>query len=1024
MRKLIQYRWILLTIWVASTLLFLFHQPDIQHILGKKGEVTVQDNAPSKVASDMLRQMNTANGDSLILVFHDKNKISDAGMKDIETGLTALNAKKQKLGITEIIDPFGTPEVKDQLISKDQTTLMVQVSYNQGDRTRNEVVTDFENAIKSISVTHYITGEAAISSDYMKTVSTGVEKSGIITIIFILIVLILMFRSAITPFVSLLAVGIAYICSMGIIGFMIKAFNFPITNFTQMFIILVLFGIGTDYHILLLNRFNEELSNGLSVDDAIVVSLRTAGKTILYSGLTVFIGFLSLSFVQFPIYRSANAVAVGIAVLLLEILTLTPVFMKLLAGKLFWPSKTTAGHKESGFWGRITTLSVKRPILSLLLIACIIGPIIFFNTTKLSFDSMADLDSNTPSIKGFHLIAENFGNGKAMPVTLVIRSDKPMDNNESLAALDHLTKTLQAVKGIDTVAGPTQPKGEPIKDFYTGNQLNTASKGLSQANDGISKISSGLNKIDQSLTVPDFSKVNDLVKGTGDIANGMSAITNGLEAIDNGISQGADGAAALKSGIHQLKTGISTLNTGLSKISKNLTTVSNGYTALGKGYTTIGTSLTQLKLLQLGINYSISNISKKLPGDPDVAALKSSFSQLSSALDSLANGMSQANSNYDTLTSGLGQLDAGLKQVVSSTSPNSKLVKGIDKLEAGAQALSEGLKKGSNGQQEIIKNMKKLKDGSTQVHEGVTLLNENLNSLGDGMGQLKDGISASKNGLDTIHSGINKGTDFLTELSSTKTFYIPEEAFGRKEIDKMFDAYMSKDRKMAKLTIALDSEPYADASVKLIDHLKTVTENQLKSTVLSNSEFGIAGPTALSRDMSNMATHDIVFTQCIVLLAIFILLVIITKSFWIPVYIVGSLIAAYYTALSATAFLSNILFHNPNGMAWNVPFFSFVMIAALGVDYSIFLMERFREYPELSAKDAIVLASRNIGGVVMSAAIILSGTFATLYPSNLVVLMELAICVIIGLMLLSTVLLPVVIPALITLQQKLTTKEI
>jgi RND superfamily putative drug exporter len=168
-----------------------------------------------------------------------------------------------------------------------------------------------------------------------------------------------------------------------------------------------------------------------------------------------------------------------------------------------------------------------------------------------------------------------------------------------------------------------------------------------------------------------------------------------------------------------------------------------------------------------------------------------------------------------------------------------------------------------------------------------------------------------------------------------------------------------------------------------------------------------------------MATSDILFTQCIVMAAIFLLLIIVTKSFWIPVYIVGSLIAAYYTALSVTAVISDMLFHNPNGMAWNVPFFAFIMIATLGVDYSIFFMERFREYRHMDAKDAIVKAAKNIGGVVISAAVILSGTFATLYPSNLVILMELAICVIIGLMLLCLIFLPIVIPALITLQGKI-----
>jgi RND superfamily putative drug exporter len=92
---------------------------------------------------------------------------------------------------------------------------------------------------------------------------------------------------------------------------------------------------------------------------------------------------------------------------------------------------------------------------------------------------------------------------------------------------------------------------------------------------------------------------------------------------------------------------------------------------------------------------------------------------------------------------------------------------------------------------------------------------------------------------------------------------------------------------------------------------------------------------------------------------------------------------------------------------------------ALGVDYSIFLMMRFKEYPLLSPKEAIVLASRQTGGVIISAVIILGGTFATLMPSGILLLFELAIAVITGLVVLCFVLLPVLLPAMIALPDTL-----
>ncbi|ERI92580.1 MMPL family protein [Clostridiales bacterium oral taxon 876 str. F0540] len=1024
MKKILKHSWILLIVWIVVTVLFGLNQPNLKQILNQKGEATISDNEPSKIASQMLDKMGNSKGESLLLVFNNEKKLSEDDMKAIETGIKNLNESKDKLQINSLVDPFNTPEAKEQLISKDNTTLIIPISFEKGTRDSETVIKDFEGAVKDIKVEHYITGSLAIGNDYLSDVSKGVDKSGAITVVFILLVLILMFRSVVTPVVSLLAVGVSYLCSMGIIGILVKRLNFPITSLTQMFVILVLFGIGTDYHILLFNRFKEELSNGLSIDEAVSASLRTAGKTIIYSGLTVFMGFASLTFVKFPVYRSANAVAIGIAVLLIEILTLTPVIMRLLGSKLFWPSRNKEGHKESKFWGRAASASVKHPVISLLVVAAVLTPVILFNTAKLSFDNIKDLSPNDPSVKGFNIVADKFGSGKVMQTTVVIENNEPMGNNEALAVIDNLNEKLKGLKGIKEVAGPTQPKGTMIKELYTNNQTETVVNGLSDANDGVKKVKDGLDTISSNLSSPDFSPVKDLINGTGGLQNAMDAVTEGLKKIDTGIEQGANGAGSLASGISQLKTGVARINSGLNAISANISEINNGYNLLGQGYKALPSSIEKLKQLTSAMQASIAKIDTKLPNDPDVGALKAMSSNLSAALDELNSGINKANANYDQLTSGLDLINGGLKQVIDNTSTDSKLVKGIDELEKGARELSEGLKKGSGGQKQIIASMSQLRDGAEKIKIGQSSLYNGLSTLSGGMVQLKDGISKGSGGLNSIYDGINKSGDFLNQLTSTRSFYIPKEVFESEDINKMLDMYMSKDRKTAKLTVTLDSEPYSEEAMGLMKDLNSFVSNELKGTKLQNANIGIAGATSGSYDLKNIATHDITFTQIIVLAAIFILLIAVIKSFWIPVYIIGALMATYYTALSATAFISKMLFASAKqGLSWNVPFFAFVMIAALGVDYSIFLMERFKEYPHLSPREAIVVAAKNIGGVVMSAAIILAGTFATMYPSNIIVLMELAICIVIGLFLLGFILLPIAIPALMSLSEGISKKQ-
>lgn len=565
--------------------------------------------------------------------------------------------------------------------------------------------------------------------------------------------------------------------------------------------------------------------------------------------------------------------------------------------------------------------------------------------------------------------------------------------------------------------------GEPIDNFYTSTQTKTVVDGLGSANDGVGKINDGLKQIDNKLTVPDFSAVKQLSSGTGTIENGMGAVTDGLRKINAGIDKGASGADKLTAGISQLKSGVTAINGGLQSISTNMNQIQQGYVSLGLGYKTLPGSISQIKQLVTAMSGTVALIEAKLPGDSDVATLKGLLAKLSQSMDSLSTGINTANENYDILTSALAKLNDGIKTIIASTSSNSPLVMGINELEKGGASLAAGLRQGSAGQATVISSMAKLKEGTSKIKTAQDTLYTGLNSLSGGLTQLKDGISKSQNGLGDIYSGINKSNAFLTQLTGTKGFYIPNEAFKTADIGKMFDAYMSKNRKLTKLTVNLETDPYSAESIKVIDELNVLVKNQLNGTKLSDASYGIAGVTANTNDLNNIATHDIAFTQVIVLACIFILLVIVIKSFWIPVYIVGSLLTAYYAAISVTAFLTTKLFTGMDGMSWNVPFFSFVVIAALGVDYSIFLMTRFKEYPDTNPRDAIILAAKNIGGVVMSAAIILAGTFATLYPSNIHVLMELAISVVTGLLLLSTVLLPIVIPALVSVEEKILEKS-
>lgn len=778
MRKIIKGRWLILIVWVLAAIVLTVFQPDVNAIIRERGQSALSEDSPSMVAGDILSKMETTEGTNDLIVFYDKDKLSDKEKEEIGNAVNEIRDSSDELGITEMIDPFSLPEAASSLYSEDGTTLMVSVKVDKQDKTVDELEKQFDEKLKGLDTEYYLSGEDFISNDYQTKSEAGVEKSAALTVLFILVVLILVFRSVITPIISLVGVAFAYLTANGIAGQLIDKADFPATSLTTMLLILILFGIGTDYNILLFSRFKEELAQNRSVDDAIVNTYKTAGKTIVFSIVTVLIAFAALVLAKCPIYRSGAVVVIGVIMLMLEILTLTPFVMKTLGKKLFWPSKNIAGHKESRIWGKMSAISAKHSILAFLMVLLIIVPMALTYTEKLSFNLVGELGDSSSSSKGFNLVSEHFGAGQTMTTTVVVEDDSAMDNNDSLAVIDELTQNIKDIKGVKKVSSVTQPEGEQIDAFYLGSQLSAVADGLSQ---------------------------------------------------------------------------------------------------------------------------------------------------------------SQA---------GLEQIYQGMQTAQAST-------------------------------------------GSTQMDSTI-------------------------DGLEQISDGLNQTDAYLASLSENQTFYMPEQVMSDATYQQAMNMFLKTDKKITKLTVVLDDDPYSEAAQKTVKLIRSVLSSTLKGTILSDADYGVAGTTANTLDTNEILSSDLQRTAVIVVIGVFLVLLMVVRSIWTSLAIVGSLIGAYFTAGTAM----NLLFINVRGLegiSSFVPFFAFIVIIALGVDYSIFLMMRFKEYPNMPVGKAIVLACKQIGGVVMSAIIILGGTFATLIPSGMVLLEELAVAVIVGLIMLCFVFLPIFLPAAMAL---------
>lgn len=1025
MNLIIKRKWLIMFAWIAVVAGLFLIAPNMADLVREKGQITVPDEYSSSMAAQILADAEgDGEGDAAqaALVFYNEKKLTDVEIKEAEKAVQLLEKNKEELGITEILTHFNEESLKEQLVSEDGKAILVSVSASWDGREASELSKDLYQAIEEVKVEHYYTSDWMISEDLIQTSQDGVKKTEGITIVFILVVLLLVFRSFVAPIIPLLTVGFSYLASQSIVSILVDKVDFPLSTYTQIFLVVVLFGIGTDYCILLLSRFKEELTQHETTSEAIIATYRNAGRTVFFSGITVLLGFSAIGFSQFILYQSAVAVAIGVAIMLFALYTIVPFFMALLGNKLFWPSKAKAEHGESKIWGMVGKFSLARPVLALLVVAAVCAPFLIPFNGELSYNSLEEMGDDVHSIKAFNAISESFSPGESMPTTVVIENDEEMDSVEYIDLVEKISRELEKVELVDAIRSVTRPIGEPLEDFLIAKQAETLNEGLGEGKDGLNQISDGLKTASTELknSEPQLQEatagINDLISGTDEIHSGLNEVGENLAAIENGIRQGSAGSEQIKTGLTQAKKGAEELLAGYTELQGGYAAMQSQIPQLLTGYQQIAANTSALADGMTQANGALYGYVEQkhvdLLSDPSYLAMKENAVGLQGQLSSLAQGFSELNAGLTAIQDGLSTANTNFEQALAG---QSNLVSGLEQLITGIEAQQAGLNQLADGQGQLAGAIPQLSSGVSQVKGGQKQLLEGFSGLGGQITELSDGLGQSVDGLNQVSEGLGSAQDYLTGLSQSDAsagFYLPEEVLQSEDFAQVLDVYLSDDRKVMTLDVVLEENPYSNEAMAQIPELKKAVERAVKDTKLENAHIAFGGVSSMNADLDTMSGEDFSRTVILMLVGITIILFFLFRSLIMPLYIIGSLIVTYYTALAVNEMIFvNLLGYS--GISWAVPFFAFVILIALGVDYSIFLMDRFNEYKSLSVPEAMLLAMKKMGTVILSAALILGGTFAAMLPSGMLSLVQISTIVVAGLLLYAVIILPLFIPVMV-----------
>jgi RND superfamily putative drug exporter len=517
-------RWVLPALGIV---LFLALGGPLASLAGRTSEVQKNDSAaylPNSAEATRAQNLNKrfTGGDTLpaIVVYARSGGLTDGDRTKIANDVAEMRS--------HFGDALASPPV-GPVPSQDGQAAQVIIQFTGSDPQKLKTHVDWLRARISGSpgLDAHVAGPGGVLADLLDVFGAIDGVLLAVTGAVILVILMMVYRSPILPFVVLGVAGTALGIANGAVYLMAKAEVVTLSGQTQGILDVLVLGAGTDYALLLVSRFREELRRHPSRFDAIRVAWRAAVPPIAASAGTVILGLLCLLVSDLAGNRGLGPVgAIGIACALVSMLTLLPAILALFGRVAFWPFRPAYGSppaEERGLWARVAGTVGRRPRLiwmltTLALAACAVG------LTRLEANGIPQTESflrKVDSKTGQDLLGRHFPAGAGSPAIVVVKADKLSD---VVAAARTVPRVAQAVPYADAAATTPPSGGAP-------------------ATPSAPKVVDGLARLDVTLDVPaDSPQATDAIRELRRAVHavpGAEAKVGGFTAINLDVQQTA-----------------------------------------------------------------------------------------------------------------------------------------------------------------------------------------------------------------------------------------------------------------------------------------------------------------------------------------------------------------------------------------------------------------------------------------------------------------------------------------------------
>jgi RND superfamily putative drug exporter len=453
--------WIVIGIWVIAAVVIISLAPKLTST-SNEADFLPKHYESIKALDLQQEEFAEATQPGAILVFDraDSKPLTAEDSADVEKIVAELNKDLPKA----FSGGAAQPPSENKLVQiaviglSDETTGFDSLSMDGAKELREQA----KPLLKGTDLRLGMTGAAPQGLDSQESTETTMQIVGLATIVLIIVLLALIFRSVIICLMPILVVTLVSMVATGLIGTANKVFDLKADSSIQVILIVVLYGIGTDYILFFLFRYRERLRQGDEAKGAVAHALERAGEAIASAGGAVIVAFMALVLSSLSIFRSIGpALAIAVGVTLLAALTLVPAVVTLLGKYLFWPAKNWNREPESTRFAAMGEMVGRHPIRMALVsggvMAVLAGFAFGFNP---SFDFSSSLPKGVESTVALKRLEKGLPAGATDPTTVILHSttDKALTPEELQAFAGALSKA----EGVAMVA-----PGTPSQDGRT-----------------------------------------------------------------------------------------------------------------------------------------------------------------------------------------------------------------------------------------------------------------------------------------------------------------------------------------------------------------------------------------------------------------------------------------------------------------------------------------------------------------------------------------------------------------------------